>query len=360
MRSLSARGGRLSCAAGVAGLLVAGTLVATAGPAAADAYNFDSPTSAVAVGADLFVANGAGNSLTELNASTGALVAVLSGPSYQFDHPTAIAAVGGDLFVANGAGSSLTEVDASTGALVRVISGTADHFSDPIGLVARSGPVYVLSAGGSVTAVAATSGRALWTASGPTYGFSTPTGIATGLGHVFVTNSTSNSVTELDASTGALVAILSGRAYGFSTPTGDVVANGSLWVTNNTPLVPPGDGSVSRVSASTGKALGVQTSGNLPSPGPIAAGDGDVFAASPPGGSPMITQITSSPFIVEWMMCNTNYATEFVFDEPVAMVVTGTTLWVINGGGGPVTGGSATGSVTAISAVSGNLIGYFD
>jgi hypothetical protein len=90
---------------------------------------------------DLFVANGAGNSLTELNASTGALVRVVSGPAHQFDHPDSMVAGGSDLFVANGygtGGGSLTEVDASTGALVRVVSGSAYHFEEP-GALALAG-----------------------------------------------------------------------------------------------------------------------------------------------------------------------------------------------------------------------------
>jgi hypothetical protein len=61
-------------------------------------------------GHDLFVANGAGNSLTELDASTGALVRVISASSYRFNGPVAMAVSGHDLFVANGGGRSVTEL----------------------------------------------------------------------------------------------------------------------------------------------------------------------------------------------------------------------------------------------------------
>jgi len=67
-------------------------------------------------GDDLFVANLNGKSVTELNASTGALVRVVSD---QFGGPYAMAVAGADLFVANHNGTgSVTELDASTGALV--------------------------------------------------------------------------------------------------------------------------------------------------------------------------------------------------------------------------------------------------
>ena len=45
-----------------------------------------------------------------------------AGPRYQFADPGAIAVAGHDLWVANGGSNSVTEINADTGALVRVIS----------------------------------------------------------------------------------------------------------------------------------------------------------------------------------------------------------------------------------------------
>jgi hypothetical protein len=64
----------------------------------------------VVSGHDLSVATGGG--VTELDASTGALVRVISGSSYQFYGAHAMAVSGHDLFVANTAGSSVTELPA--------------------------------------------------------------------------------------------------------------------------------------------------------------------------------------------------------------------------------------------------------
>ena len=92
-------------------------------------FNFKLADALAVSGPDLFVANGYvvnghGSSVTELDASTGALVGVLSGPKYRFDSPDALAVSGPDLFVVNSLFTpSITEVDATTGALVRVISG---------------------------------------------------------------------------------------------------------------------------------------------------------------------------------------------------------------------------------------------
>lgn len=57
--------------------------------------------------------NAGGDSVTELSASSGALVRVISGSRYNFDFPEAIAADGGELFVVNLGGDSVTSFAAS-------------------------------------------------------------------------------------------------------------------------------------------------------------------------------------------------------------------------------------------------------
>jgi len=54
-----------------------------------------------------------GNSVTELSASTGALVKIVSGSSYGFDDPSGITSSGTRIWVANTDGQSVTEFPAS-------------------------------------------------------------------------------------------------------------------------------------------------------------------------------------------------------------------------------------------------------
>ena len=119
-------GRRVLSALGGAVVMLGGFLAGSGLPTvAAQAQGpwFNSPTALALRGDDLFVANPPGGSVTELNASTGALARVISGRQYQFNGPQAPALYGDDLFAANEGGNSVTEVNASTGALVRVISG---------------------------------------------------------------------------------------------------------------------------------------------------------------------------------------------------------------------------------------------
>lgn len=48
------------------------------------------------------------SSVTELDAATGALARVLTGPSYLFDVPVAVSSDGTDVWVANSGDSSVT------------------------------------------------------------------------------------------------------------------------------------------------------------------------------------------------------------------------------------------------------------
>jgi hypothetical protein len=286
-------------------------------------YGLSAPTSATVAGPDLFVANQAGSSVTVVNASTGGHVSTLSGSSFGLDQPTSITNVGSDVFVANGAGDSVTELDATTRVPVRIIAGPQFHFSDPIALAGDPNELFVLSGTGEVTGVSPTTGGLMGIAAGPQYGFRSPSGIAVSGSDLFVTNSAGNSVSVLDAGTLGFVKLLDGGQYRFHTPTAAVIHGGDLWVTNGT------SDSVTQLSASTGNLVRVIVDHtNLPTPGPITAGDGYVFTLSPPGVSPMVSQIDPGTGKVAWMMCNTNGP--YLLANPQAVAVAGSNLWVVN------------------------------
>ena len=59
-------------------------------------------------GTHVWVANYFGDSVTELDATTGGLVRVLSGSSYGFDRPVSVSSDGKDVWVANYAGNTVT------------------------------------------------------------------------------------------------------------------------------------------------------------------------------------------------------------------------------------------------------------
>ncbi len=288
-------------------------------------YGLATPASASVAGDDVFVGNQSGNSVTVVDATTGVHVATLTSPSFDFDRPTALATLGPDVFVANGGGNSVTEISAGTRSVVRVLSGPAYQFSSPIAVAtdASSAGVFVLSADGTVTGVSGSTGNLLGVAPGDTLGLQAPAALAVAGGRMYVTDRVGDQVAVLDERTFTPVRTLAGAAYSFHAPTGVVADASDLWVTNSTA------DSVTEISLSTGQPVRVIVDHtNLPTPGPITAGDGYVFTLSPPGNSPMVSQIEPSTGKVAWMMCNTNGP--YLFSNPQAVVVSGSNLWVVN------------------------------
>ncbi len=110
--------GAVNRSAGVTGVQVLG-------------WGFGQPDAVSSDGTHVWVANGGGKSVTELSASTGALLQVIKGSSYGFDAPSAISSDGTDVWVANSQSNSVTELSASTGALVQVISGSSTGSTIP-------------------------------------------------------------------------------------------------------------------------------------------------------------------------------------------------------------------------------------
>ena len=161
------------------------------------------------VGTNLFVVKGSGSdvegSLTEVRASTGALVRVVSGARYQwFDTPSAMLADGPELFVASGAffgrTGSVTEVDASTGALVKVSYGARYRLDAPVAMVLRGSDLFVANGGNnSLTEIDASTGALVRVVSGPAYQFDEPSAMVRDGNNLFVANQDGSSVTKLPA-----------------------------------------------------------------------------------------------------------------------------------------------------------------
>ncbi len=323
---------------------------APGGPAAR--YGFDRPDAAALYGNELLVANGGGNSVTVLDAASGAHLATLQGARFGFAAPSAIEVVGGDVFVANRSDSSVTELAPGARSVLLVISGKAYGFSHPVALAADgAGHLFVLSTGGSLTELDAGTASPLAVDSGKAFGFDEPTAVASVGNLLVVANSGGNSVSEIDAATMAPVrtvrASLDHRPA-FDEPVGIAVRDNAAWVTNELGRT------LTEISGRSGQVMRVvpDMSGYLPSPQAITSGDGVLLVASPPGSSPMITEVVPGPEVtMPWMMCNTNGP--YSFSNPQALVVDGADLWVINSGGA---GGPAGSSLTEMSARSGKLL----
>ncbi|MCU1363737.1 MAG: hypothetical protein JWM55_1565, partial [Acidimicrobiaceae bacterium] len=173
-------------------------------------FHFADPIAVDAAGNTILVLNAGGanasGSITEINSNTGALRRVVSGASFSLRRPKALTVSGPDVFVADEANNSVTEVDIATGRLVRVIS--QQGLDAPDGIGAQDGQVWVAdSASNAATDINAATGAVVMTKSdsdGP-YGFGDPATVIGANGSVYIATpfSTSPMVTNVTATTGA-------------------------------------------------------------------------------------------------------------------------------------------------------------
>lgn len=215
-------------------------------------FGFDEPLGIAADGTLLWVTNFGNDTVTELNQSDGSLVQVLSGASYGFDAPFAITADGTHVWVINDGNGSVTELDQASGAADRVVTAAAGGFEDPDAVVADGTHSWVLNLTGSISELTA-AGTLVKVLSGAKFGFDNPqTLLADGLGHLWVA-SYGSTVTEVAETTGEPLRVVSDGVEEYSGARAESLAVGaeSLWVADSA------NDAVAQLSDSTGHVVQV-------------------------------------------------------------------------------------------------------
>jgi hypothetical protein len=343
-------------------VLTAGTLVAVgpaqAAPRVAGALEFDAPSGLAFGGGHLWVTNKAGDSVTEINPTSGAWVASFTRTEgYLFAQPVAITRSGANLFVANAQGS-VSEMNSSSGKLVRVIKGAKYHLVNPVSITSSGDTILVLNAGhgatGSITEISARTGALVRTISGASFALDNPAAFTVSGSDVFVADEGNNSVTEVNVANGALVRVVSGE--GLDAPDGIAVQSGNIWVADNA------SSAATEISVATGAAVSTYTDSDgqygFWNPTSVIGVQGNVYVMTPLGTSPMVTKVSATDGTAYWYMCNTNGP--YYFSLLSAFAVSGDDLWVASrSGANSQTPAAATGSLTEMSITSGDLIGTF-
>jgi hypothetical protein len=321
-----------------------------------NATEFDAPSGLSFGGGHLWVSNQAGNSLTEIDPSTGGWLGTFKA---DLDDPTAITTVGPDLFVANATGS-LSEVRASDAHVIRTISGSQFGFVDPTALAVSGDTLLVLNAGrpsatppvaGSISEIDAHTGQLLRKVSGPSFAFDDPAALAVSGPHAYIADRGNDSVTEIDIASGARLGVIAGQ--GLNAPDGVTVTDGHVWVSD------AGSNAATDIDESTGTVLATfgdsQGKYGFGSPSVAVASKGYVFIADPFGTSPMVTKLSATTGAPSWYMCNTNGP--YYFSLLSALAVSGDHMWVASrSGANSKTPEAKTGSLTELDTGSGALI----
>jgi len=170
-------------------------------------YHFIHTAGMVAVRGDVWTANGGGKgTLTEFNAMTGRVVRVVTAAKARLSTPVAITSDGAHLWVANRTGKHLSELEATTGALVRTFRvqhtnldrATSMAVADHVVWVARAGAVPM------VVGVNSKTGRTVQCA---THKFGFPAVFSDGR-HIWVVDRTESRLSEVVAASGAVLRVV--------------------------------------------------------------------------------------------------------------------------------------------------------
>ncbi len=239
----------------------------------APGWEFSYPDAVAVAGNRAWVGNFTG-SVTEVNATTGALIRVISASRYDLYEPAAITTrentvwIANSFFNSNGTNTtSVTEINASTGALIRVITAGRYQLYGPTGIATTGNTVWVANSGfnssgnqiASVTEINATTGALIRVITARRYQLNEPAGIAATGNTVWVANG--GSVTEINAATGALIRVITARRYQLNGLVGIAATGKTLWVATN----PDGGNNqtVTEINAATGALIRVGSSSSL-------------------------------------------------------------------------------------------------
>jgi hypothetical protein len=216
---------------------------------------FDSPDAIAVGGAAVWITNGStpaqppafggatGNSVTELNASNGSLVRVISNPKDDMSYLNSVAVLGTHVWV--GGARGLTELKSSSGALVKVVKGSGSIYTSPSALTV-AGPDLWETTQNSVIELSGTTGAKLRVFSGDGVN-----GIAANNADVWFTNLGNNSVSEIDAATGKRILTVHAAADKLGLPQGIALSAKDVWVAS------PNYNSVVELNIATGTLVRV-------------------------------------------------------------------------------------------------------
>jgi hypothetical protein len=153
---------------------------------------------------------------------------------------------------------------------------------------------------------------------------------------------------------GRLIDVISEQ--GLSEPDGIAIEDGRVWVADSQ------SNGATEINAANDTVVSTFTDADgsygFGDPATVIAAGGNVYVATPYGGSPMVTKVEATTGTPDWYMCNTNGP--YYFSELSAFAVQGDNLWVASRtGANSQTPAAATGSLTEMNIDSGDLIATY-
>jgi outer membrane protein assembly factor BamB len=300
----------------------------------------------------VWISNFLSKSVSELNASNGSLVRVISARDDRFSNPDDVVATSKHVWITNfasgnSAKSSVTELNASNGSLVRVIDARSDDIENPQQLVLSGKHLWVV--GRYITELNAESGSLVRVI--PASSIPDPDNLAVSGNDVWVTEDNVGiaELYELDALTGSVLRIINATADGFNDSGNDgvAVAGGHVWVANDSGLN-NSPSSVIELNASNGSLVQIiktPTDGINEAIGDIVAYGANVWVLNSNSVTELNASNSSLVRVIDVPVGDSTYADD-------CFAVSGNYVWV----GNAPNSVNESSSVTELNASTGGAI----
>ncbi len=288
----------------VAAVAVAACCVGVSSAAAAGVINTipvgGYPSGVFSDGADVWVTNGSGDTVSEIDAASHSVINTIPVGS----DPIGVSGYGGDVWVANYYGGTVSEIDAASHSVINTIPVGS---YGPIAVSANGADVWVANYGaGTVSEIDAASATVINTI--PVG--SDPIGVSAYGGDVWVTNDGDGTVSEIDAASATVINTIpvGDGPYGVSSDGADV------WVANYS------DDTVSEIDAASATVINTIPVGY--GPWGVSSDGADVWVTNAVGATLSEIEELSATVI----------GTIPVGYFPDGVSSDGTDVWVTNGG----------------------------
>jgi len=261
-------------------VVVVGSLSAVTASASLATTNVEHPSAVALDGnGDLWVASSGTHGVTEFAVATGKLLRVVRGKADGFNDPTAIAVDGDHVWIVssgvmyrNGKSrvGTATELNATNGGLIRVVSLKSRGLSGTASISTNGADVWIATSGGGRVAKLSNTTGAVLRVFRTGKNLVAPGGIFSGYSHVWIPSpSVSGGIVERNATTGAFIRTIpdevlaktNGETYKMPTALGPqyvTVSARYVWVANESGKGADGFfGSISQINPSTGAIVRV-------------------------------------------------------------------------------------------------------
>jgi len=293
-------------------------------------YNFFSPFFSTFDGRNIWVSNQVNDTVTALDAITGAFFTNVGGVPYNFSSPEGMAFDGVHIWVVNIGNDTVTALNASDGSFFMSLSGAPYNFFSPEGIVFDGTHLWVSNPGNDTVTGFFPNGTffTIFATQLNLPLYMTFDGTNIWVGNNANAGADSMSVTAFDTS-GAFVMNVSGGAFMFNSIECLAFDGINVWAVN----IGPGNGSVTKFTTG-GAFLSNITDTSIVDPFGIAFDGANMWVTSTNGGVTIIR--VSDDAIVTTYPSNSNPFPQYPFglDAPFGITYAGKYMWVCNLGNG--------------------------